>query len=760
MRARVVWFALLAVSLFSGRVRADDFDDDFAQPKKPAPQAPAAQPRTQTAAPKPAAPKPKPAAPKKPSSFAAFDDAAEGQAATEQAHTSDAEEASEEAGEAASAPVSELIEQDPDYYRDDSVPAVHSTIEGLVGGIHVVDGGSAPRHTFRIGLTGEFFKKNGFIASGDEHRRLASVLAVSFTPIEHLELAASISGYATENLSADPTLVQALGDTSLMAKGYGAVLPWLSLSGDMTVQLLNGTGSVGYSKGATSVGLRGAVTADLRKTKSEKPVILRANLRYLFDNSRRLIDDVEKSRYASLQNPAPEGDEYRHLVTAVERYQLGANRVDSMTLSFGAEFPIQIAQNVDIHPIIEWAVALPVNRQGYDCLVASNPSDHDSCLAREGFAARTSNLTLGVRGEPGVRGLGLLLAVDVATSGNKTFVRELAPNSSYQLIGSLSYAYDTRPPKPMIIEREVEAEVEEPVLRGHIRGQVFDKEGAQPVAKAIVHIEGAPLSDLATDADGKFESYDLDPGSYALTISAPDYKDGTCGPAELPEGGAGVDVRCELEALPRVGGLHGRVTALDGSPVVGASVELRGPTAETVKSDASGAFAANDLSAGSYEARVEAPGYLMKAAPFQVEGRKEASVEIVLVPVPKERLTELKAKNIRIKKQVQFVADSAEISEKSTVLLADIADVMIRNPQLAQVEVQGHTDYTGTAGYNQELSQQRADAVRSWLIASGVEASRLTAVGYGRTRPIAPNITEANRALNRRVEFVILETKP
>ena len=57
--------------------------------------------------------------------------------------------------------------------------------------------------------------------------------------------------------------------------------------------------------------------------------------------------------------------------------------------------------------------------------------------------------------------------------------------------------------------------------------------------------------------------------------------------------------------------------------------------------------------------------------------------------------------------------------------------------------------------HNQDLSQRRADSVRAWLVQHGVEASRLQAMGYGQTRPLVPNITSANRARNRRVQFVV-----
>ncbi len=69
--------------------------------------------------------------------------------------------------------------------------------------------------------------------------------------------------------------------------------------------------------------------------------------------------------------------------------------------------------------------------------------------------------------------------------------------------------------------------------------------------------------------------------------------------------------------------------------------------------------------------------------------------------------------------------------------------------------VQGHTDSTGSDAVNQPLSQRRADHVRDFLAANGVPASRLTAVGYGSTRPAVPNDTDADRALNRRVQLEI-----
>jgi outer membrane protein OmpA-like peptidoglycan-associated protein len=72
--------------------------------------------------------------------------------------------------------------------------------------------------------------------------------------------------------------------------------------------------------------------------------------------------------------------------------------------------------------------------------------------------------------------------------------------------------------------------------------------------------------------------------------------------------------------------------------------------------------------------------------------------------------------------------------------------------------IQGHTDSTGSSSVNQPLSERRASHVRDYLAASGVPSSRMTAVGYGSSMPAVPNDTEANRALNRRVQLEISPT--
>lgn len=115
---------------------------------------------------------------------------------------------------------------------------------------------------------------------------------------------------------------------------------------------------------------------------------------------------------------------------------------------------------------------------------------------------------------------------------------------------------------------------------------------------------------------------------------------------------------------------------------------------------------------------------------------------------------------IRITEKIQFAYDSADIEQVSFSLLDEIAQVLVDNPQIAKVRIEGHTDKQGSAAYNRKLSKKRAAAVRAYLIDKGVEGKRLVAEGYGPDRPIADGDDEAAHELNRRVEFTIVEQGP
>lgn len=110
---------------------------------------------------------------------------------------------------------------------------------------------------------------------------------------------------------------------------------------------------------------------------------------------------------------------------------------------------------------------------------------------------------------------------------------------------------------------------------------------------------------------------------------------------------------------------------------------------------------------------------------------------------------------VTMPQDILFATDSATLTGGLQADLSTLAQSMNRYPDTT-VQVIGHTDNTGTPEYNQGLSERRANAVSSVLIASGVAPSRIFSFGRGESTPITTNLTEEGRAQNRRVEIVII----
>jgi outer membrane protein OmpA-like peptidoglycan-associated protein len=115
---------------------------------------------------------------------------------------------------------------------------------------------------------------------------------------------------------------------------------------------------------------------------------------------------------------------------------------------------------------------------------------------------------------------------------------------------------------------------------------------------------------------------------------------------------------------------------------------------------------------------------------------------------------------VNIPDNVLFDFDKADLRADAQARLATIAQAALKLPDLP-VKVEGHTDGKGTPAYNQQLSDRRAGAVRQALVRAGLAQARITAAGFGATRPVAPNAlpdgrdNPAGRQQNRRVEILI-----
>jgi MYXO-CTERM domain-containing protein len=123
---------------------------------------------------------------------------------------------------------------------------------------------------------------------------------------------------------------------------------------------------------------------------------------------------------------------------------------------------------------------------------------------------------------------------------------------------------------------------------------------------------------------------------------------------------------------------------------------------------------------------------------------------------PTQQRVRLAGDRIELLGKVHFKNNDHRILRNSHALLRNLAEVLQAHPEIERVRIEGHTDDRGNDAHNLALSQRRAEAVVAFLLGQGVAPSRVTARGYGETRPIANNATAAGRATNRRVETHIL----
>jgi outer membrane protein OmpA-like peptidoglycan-associated protein len=150
-----------------------------------------------------------------------------------------------------------------------------------------------------------------------------------------------------------------------------------------------------------------------------------------------------------------------------------------------------------------------------------------------------------------------------------------------------------------------------------------------------------------------------------------------------------------------------------------------------------------------YTFTVNRKGYLFYSDLYELSKKQPDSTyikDIALQPI------QLNATGIL--KNIQFDINSANLQNISLIELNKLLQLLHDN-MLVKIEISGHTDNTGTANTNLQLSAKRAKAVAEYLIANGIDANRISYKGYGSTKPIAENTTEEGRALNRRTAFTV-----
>lgn len=133
--------------------------------------------------------------------------------------------------------------------------------------------------------------------------------------------------------------------------------------------------------------------------------------------------------------------------------------------------------------------------------------------------------------------------------------------------------------------------------------------------------------------------------------------------------------------------------------------------------------------------------------PPALEGAEPTSVDILLMPIEMEAIFALR--------NIYFDFNSDKLKPESIPELERLRRLLQENPNI-RIRFSGHTDNIGSDAYNKALSERRARAVLRWLREHGIHPVQMEYIGYGKTRPVAPNTTEEGRALNRRIEMEIV----
>lgn len=156
-----------------------------------------------------------------------------------------------------------------------------------------------------------------------------------------------------------------------------------------------------------------------------------------------------------------------------------------------------------------------------------------------------------------------------------------------------------------------------------------------------------------------------------------------------------------------------------------------------------------------YAAFVQADGYAFSSKHFYLKDLSAGASRDTFFDLTLD-LNKFRKNTTIVLRNIFFASGSAQLLDASTVELQFLADLLTDRSSM-KIEIMGHTDNVGSQASNQTLSQARADAVRTWLIAKGIDAQRVVATGYGETRPVADNATPEGRQQNRRTEFRVLE---
>lgn len=280
---------------------------------------------------------------------------------------------------------------------------------------------------------------------------------------------------------------------------------------------------------------------------------------------------------------------------------------------------------------------------------------------------------------------------------------------------------------------------------GTVAGRVSDAYNGKPLEAKLSFVSTDIPALTSNPTTGFFRCDNVPAGLVVVKVEKDGYFPEERA-VEVEDGGV-TKLNFTLASLEMKGVIAGKVVDKQTGKPVTASISFTKGERPTFNNDATTGEFQTELPVGAYEIKIEATGYLPQTTSFTITKGDTT-----------RRTIELVAKGMVLTlKGVYFEFGKATLRTESYPALIEAAQIMKDNPDI-QVEIQGHTDSIGSEKANLVLSEKRAYAVMNFLVQyGGIDPKRLTARGYGESKPIASNETEEGRQLNRRVEFVILK---
>ena len=686
----------------------------------------------------------------------------------------------------------------------------NSALNGATGLVRVLTADASNKGVVRENFRFDYFKDNDFLIKGDDHLYMAGTLGIAATVMDFLEIWLSMKNYANRNNMAETLdtiqLMQTLGDFDFGIKLFIEIEKSLTIGFATDLDFYPGDSDSAFNPSATGINTSFLLTWDVWKLNPRIPLRVHFNLVNKIDNTN-----------------AVEGIDMNTL-NRIEEFSLRIRQYNSFFIGLALEAPLPYAT-----PFLEYSadIAYVVKGDDFDKKFKFTINDNNSPKA-ESRAAKyifpeyiergNQRITPGVLLHP-TDNVSILIALEIGLTpqlpsdhtapltyfakkkqeiidewgdavdeeeldrieldiksqrGLRLGIESIPP---YMFFLGVSYHFgwltdEQKETKIIekIMERKVEVKVEEKkVLKGKIAGQVLDSQSHTPISGVIISFNKPGLPPISVEPnEGRFITYDLEPGELELAIRATGYN--TLIKKVLIKSDETMVSEYLLTVSEQKAMLTGVVKTTDNKPLIADVIltDTKGVEIKLRSKQKNGEFI-QELTKGFYKISIKAEGYKSYNGEINLKRHNVLRSEYILhskdlIKEEKASVKKIIIKNIKIvknkievSKKIHFQIGTSKVQIDSLSILDEVVEILKQNMHINKLRIEGHTDNEGAEKVNKKLSQKRAESVMNYLVEKGISSDRLEALGFGSEKPLASNRTKRGRSSNRRVEFTIIE---